>query len=368
HALRGELARVWRVSPDGKTYDFTLRRDVRWHDGKPFGAKDVVFTFDRVLDSKVRAVSTRSSIQSFIGHYEAVGKHGFRIVCTRRSPFFLKALTDVTILPSHRMKDADLNTHPLLRAPIGTGPYRFASWRSGQEIVVDRNEHYWGRPASIGRIIYRVIRNPELALQMARRHELDLVPRFHGVQWVKRVLVDKSLLAAYRPVVHVTPGTAFVLLNHKRSIFSDVRVRRALARLLDVRTIVDKIMYGQATRIASLYWVDDPEHDASIKPIPFDPSVAEKLLDAAGWHDHDGDGIRDRGPGEVLRFTFSLVASSKSTRRWATIYQQALRKAGIAMSIVPIEWTAYLAKIRRHDFDMGTLGMALAGPYTDLYV
>jgi peptide/nickel transport system substrate-binding protein len=367
HRLRGELAASWKVSDDGKTYDFTLREGVRWHDGKPLRVADVVFTFDRVLDPKVRAVSSRGTIEPFISRYQAVGARGFRIICKRRSPYFLKALADLPILPAHRMSDGDLNVHPLLRRPVGTGPYRFENWVSGRRIVLHRAPRYWGPKPSIEQLIFRVVRSPELALQLARRGEVDLLPRIHGAQWAQRVIKDKRLLARLRPIHHVTPGTAFVLLNHRRALFADKRVRRALALLLDVKTIVTQIMHGQAKRIASLIWIDDPEHDPSIKPVPFDPAAAAKLLDAAGWTDSDGDGVRDRG-GKAFRFTFLLIASSKSTRRWSTVYQQQLKKAGIAMRIVPIEWTAYLAKIRAHDFDMGTLGMAIAGPYTDLYL
>ncbi len=367
HRLRGELAERWQVSSDGLTYDFILRKGVRWHDGKPLRVADVIFTFDRVLDPKVRAVSTRSTLAPFIARYEAVGERGFRIVCKRRSPYFLKALADVPILPAHRMKGADLNTHPLLRKPVGTGAYRFESWESGRQIVLKRNEGYWGRRPAIARLVFRLVRSPELALQLLRRGEIDLLPRIHGAQWAQRVSRDERLLARYRPIHHVTPGTAFVLLNHQRALFSDARVRRALALLLDVDTIVNKIMHGQAQRIASLIWNDDPDHDASIKPIPFDPPAAARLLDAAGWRDTDGDGLRDRA-GKPFRFTFLLIASSKSTRRWSTIYQQQLKRAGIAMRIRPIEWTAYLSKIRSHAFDMGTLGMAISGPCTDLYL
>lgn len=366
HALRGELATSWKVSADGLTYDFALRKGVRWHDGSSFDSADVLFTFQRVLDEKVRAVSTRATLQPFVARYEQVGSHGFRIVCKRRSPYFIKALADLVILPAKRLGDGDLNTHPLLRRPIGTGPYRFERWQSGQQISLRRYRGYWGKAAQIERLVFRVVRSPELALQLARRREIDFLPRLHGAQ-LERVRGDRALLKHFRLVQHVTPGTAFVLFNHQRKHFADARVRRALAMLLDVPTIVTQIMRGQARRIASLYWIDDPEHDASIEPIPFDPAGAEKLLAAAGWRDTDGDGLLDQ-QGKPFKLSFLVVASSKSTQRWATIYQQQLKKAGIALSIETIEWTAYLARIRKHDFDLGTLGMALAGPYTDLYL
>lgn len=366
HRLRGELARSWTVSDDGLTYDFALRRKVRWHDGKPFSSEDVRFTFARLLDEKVRAASTRSTIAPFLESFKKRGKYRFRIVCRRRSPFFLKALADVLILPAHRMSDGDLNHHPLLRAPVGTGPYRFEQWKSGEYIRIRRFERYWGKKPKIRRIEYRLLRNPDLAVRLARKGKLHFVPRVPPARWARTVRRDRRLLGRFVAIRHVLPGTSFIVLNHRRAPLGDVRVRRALAKLLDLKTIVSKILYGQAERLASLYWPGDPLYDRSLSPIAFDPKGAARLLEQAGFRDRDGDGVLERR-GKPLRFTFVAVSSSKATRRWLTIYQQQLKKAGIQMAIKAIEWSTFLEQLRGHDFDAAALGMALSGPYTDLY-
>jgi peptide/nickel transport system substrate-binding protein len=362
----GELASTWQVSPDRRTYTFYLRQGVVWHDGAPFGGEDVKFTFDRLLDERVRATSARASLEPFIESYRLVRPDRFEIVCKRVSPFFLVAIGDLAILPAHLMRQGDLNTHPLLRRPVGTGPYRFVSWESGRQITLRRHERYWSAAPKIGEVIYRFVTSPDMALKLARRGELDFVPQVRAAQWVHEVQKDPVLRHEFVITRHFPPGTSYVMLNHRRQVFADVRVRRALAMLLDVQTIATKVMHNLARPVGALYWFKDPDYDQGITPIAFNPAAARKLLAEAGWGDSDGNGVLDKG-GQPLRFVFYLIAGSETHKLWLTMYQQELRKAGIVMEVSPIDWSAYLDRIRRHDFDAGALSMQQVGPFTDLY-
>jgi len=140
-----ELAERYEVTPDGKRYTFTLRQGVKWHDDVPMSARDVKFTFDRIFDPKVSAASTRATLAQFVDKVTVKDAKTVVITLKQRSFYFLQALAAVMILPSHRMSSGDLNRHPLLRKPIGTGPYRFASWKSGQRIRLRRFAGYWGK-------------------------------------------------------------------------------------------------------------------------------------------------------------------------------------------------------------------------------
>ncbi|MCC6749485.1 MAG: hypothetical protein IT371_17605 [Deltaproteobacteria bacterium] len=363
----GDLATRWEVSPDGLVYTFHLRQGVRWHDGRPFTAKDVVFTFERVLDERVRAVSMRAALAPFVLRYEAVGPLQFKLRLKESSFFFLQELTSLPILPEHLMRQGDLNQHSLLRRPVGTGPYRFASWVPGQQVVYERFDGYWGPRALIPRLVFRIVRQPEVALKLARRGELDFLPRVRPGQWAEATGSDASLIRRFAPVRHFSPGTSFIVVNHRRSLFADRRVRRALAQLLDLPLIERQIMRGLARRSLSLFWSGDPLYLAGSKPVAFDPPQARKLLAEAGFADRDGDGILERA-GVPFRFTFLVVASSATMRRWLTIYQAELARAGIRMELVPIDWAVFLKRLRAHDFDAGALGMAQVGPHTDLYL
>jgi peptide/nickel transport system substrate-binding protein len=367
---RGELASTWKVSADKLTYTFYLRQGVTWHDGKPFSGRDVKFTFDRLMDENVRAANARGTLEPFIAHYELVKPDEFRIVCKRVSPWFLTNISDLAILPEHLMARGDLNTHKLLRRPVGTGPYRFISWRSGRQITLERYPGYWGAKPKIKRLVYLFIRDPDKAVKLARRREIDFLPRVRAAHWFGKVKKDPFFRHEFITTRHYSPGTSYILLNHgsegKPSPFGDVRVRRALAKLLDLRRITDKILQRMAKPVGSLFWIKDPNYDQSIKPMAFDPVGARKLLAAAGYTPSGGDKtlIRD---GKPLRFKFLLVTSSTSSKRWLTLYQEELRKAGVVMELSPIDWSTYVSRIRAHDFDAGALGMVQVGPFTDLY-
>ncbi len=364
YAMTGELASTWKVSADGLTYDFYLRQGVSWHDGKPFTGEDVKFTLDRVMDERVRATSMRSSLEAYIKSYSLVAPDRLQIVCKARSPFFLISLADLSILPAHLMRQGDLNSHPLLRKPVGTGPYRFESWQAGREVVLARWDGYWGPKPRLERIAYRFVTQPDLALRLARRGELDFLSRLRAQQW-EEVKKDPALMHQSVLTRHYLPGSAYIMLNHQRKLFQDVRVRRALARLLDLQTITGKIMGGLATPVGALYWIKDPDYASSISPIAFDPPGARRLLAEAGFKPNER-GLLERG-GEPLRFTFAFVAGSQSQKQWLTMYQEELRKSGVVMEISPIDWAAYLERIRKHDFDAGALAMQQVSPYTDLH-
>jgi peptide/nickel transport system substrate-binding protein len=367
YEFKGELASTWKRSADSLTYTFYLRHGVKWHDGKPFTGEDVKFTFDRIMDEQVRAASVRATLEPFIASYRLVKPDRFEIVCKRPSPWFLVNIADVSILPAHLMRKGDLNKHPLLRKPVGTGPYKFKRWDTGRRIELERFDDYWGTKPRIGRLSYRIIQNPETAIKLARRRELDFVSRIRAAQWTTVVQKDPVLRHEFIHVKNTSPGTNYVLFNHRRKLFKDARVRRALAHLLDVRMITKKILHGLGRPIGALYWFKDPHHAKALEPVRFDPEGAARLLRDAGWTDSDKNGVLDKDD-EPFRFVFLLVAASKTHRRWLTIYQQELRKAGIVMEISPIDWAAYLDRIRKHDFDMGALGMVQVGPFTDLYL
>jgi peptide/nickel transport system substrate-binding protein len=366
YKLQGVLASTWKVSPDRLTYTFYLRRGVRWHDGRPFTAGDVKHTLDLLLDKRVPAASVRASLAPYLSSYRISGEDRFVMVCKQASPFFMPALSDLEILPAHRLRADSISTSPYLRKPLGTGPYRFVSWTTGQRIVLQRFDGYWGPKPRIRRLVYRVVSDPDVALKLARRRELDFVPRVRPAQWVGVVARDKVFQHEFLRIRHFPPGNSFIMLNYKRPFLADRRVRLALAKLLDLDTVVDKIVHGLGKRVGALYWFKDPDYNHDIKPLAYDPAGARKLLAAAGFSDTDDNGVLDRD-GEPLRFTFLLASVSRTQQRWATIWQQALRKAGVVMEISPMDWLAYLNRLQNHDFDVASLGMRWASPYSDLY-
>jgi peptide/nickel transport system substrate-binding protein len=147
YPLTPALATGWEVSPDQLTFTFHLRRDVVWHDGVAFSGKDVVATVKKILDPAVRSLHLRNNFADLADISTAPGDD-FTVVARQRKPYFLafRALATLPIYPAHLLQNAgDLLHAPIHRAPVGTGPFRFEEWKSGDRISFVRNDQYWGR-------------------------------------------------------------------------------------------------------------------------------------------------------------------------------------------------------------------------------
>lgn len=354
-----QLAERWEVSPDGRVYTFHLRPDVRWHDGEPFTARDVVATLDKVMDPQVDAASTRADFAE-LARYHAPDDHS--VVLEWKRPYFLvlDALSDLTIQPAHviaRLGAREYNeaaTNPLNRAPLGTGPFKFERWDSHSQIVLTRNPAYWGRPAYLERLVFRVVTDANVRLQLAERGELDLVQRVKTEQWTH--MDSPQLRRQFNRSLFYASKYNWIGWNLARPPFGDVRVRRALTMLVDRPGIIDKLMYGLPRPTTCHFYYASSACDPSLAPLPFDPAAAAALLDEADVRDHDGDGLRDFGPARrPFRFSMSLPSTASETARIVTKIKEDLAHSGIDMQLEKVEWSAFLQRVAAHDFDAITL-------------
>lgn len=346
-----ELAERWEVQA-GTSYTFHLRRGVRWHDGQPMTAYDVQFSFD--LYTRNPRFAYCGAILAPVKSWEAVDLQTFQVVLKAPQFNFLSGLDELQVLPAHIWSRGDPNQNKAARAPLGTGPYRFGRWTTGQEIVFERNSAYWGKPAHPERLVFKYVQNPVVALQLARKGEIDFLPRVREAQWVDTVQHDQVLKRDFVRLEDWPNNFSYLVLNTSHPLFADRRVRKAMAHLLDRSRILRDVMYGLGKLITGPYYVHSPSYHPTLKPIAFDPQKAGQLLDEAGWKDTDGDGVRDHH-GQPLRFTFLATAASTTLLRWATVYQEDLRKAGVQMEISPIEWAQFLERLRQHKFEMAAL-------------
>ena len=175
YPLKPALATDWTVSPDQLTFTFHLRRDVVWHDGEPFNGKDVVATVRKILDPSVRAMHLRNNFADLEDISTAPGDD-FTVVARYRKPYFLafRALATLSIYPAHLLSTSGDMLHSAIhRAPVGTGPFRFEAWKTGERISFVRNDRYWGRKAYLDRIVYRIVPDPAVGFQMLKNGEFD---------------------------------------------------------------------------------------------------------------------------------------------------------------------------------------------------
>lgn len=353
YSLKPALATDWTISPDQLTFTFHLRRGVFWHDGALFSGKDVVATVRKILDPKVRAAHLRNNFADLADISTAPGDD-FTVVAHYRKPYFLafRALATLQIYPQHLLAAAgDLLKSPLHRAPVGTGPFRFEEWKSGERISFVRNERYWGAKAHLDRVVYRIVSDPAVGFQMLKQGDFDLYLQLQPQQWLRDL---EELKARYHRIKFFNPNYNFIAWNEERPFFTDARVRQALNYAIDTEGARKSFLFGLDRPTTCHFYLDSAACDHSLQPRPFEPARAAQLLDEAGWRDHDGDGLRDKD-GVPFRFTFLMNSDSTFLEKLAPYIQQELRKLGIAMEIQKADWARFIQLVGEHRYDATSL-------------
>jgi peptide/nickel transport system substrate-binding protein len=352
------LALAWEISPDKLTYTFHLRHDVTWQDGAPFTAADVKYTYDRIQDPKVDDAPVRSGFTT-IKSCEVLDPYTVRFTASERYFKTLEQLGTVSILPKHLLEGvADFNTAPFNRNPIGTGPYRFVRWDTGSQIVLERNDHYWGpQNHYLKRLVYRVIQEPYVAAQLLKKGEVDLVDPMAPLIWERELAHSNSIRRVIKTSYDI-PAYSFIGFNLRKPIFQDVRVRHALDMLIPRDQILKEVYRGYASETEGYDMPASPSYNHDIPPTPYDPAAATELLHEAGWLNNAGDGILHKD-GQPLSMTLVYPAESPYDEQILEIIQEAMRHAGVDLKLERMEWVQMLEKINDWNFEMTIMGWSL---------
>jgi peptide/nickel transport system substrate-binding protein len=362
--VRPLLAESWEVSKDGLTYTFKLKKGVKWHDGKPFTARDVAFTFYSVLDPKV-TTPHRAYFDALVGFPELTAKdnpkrpdelatkpievlddHTVRFRLRYPSGSFLAVLVNprAGIVPEHVLKGADLNTAEFNRKPVGTGPFKFVEWRRGERIVMEANEQYHaGRPA-LNRLIFRIIPDAVVLLQELKAGGVDFIenPPLTEVARLKQTAGLKVLIA---------DNTSYTYVGWRQDVapFNDVRVRRALNHAVDVPSIVREVLQGYAAISTGQFPPSSWAFDPSVKPYAYDPARAKALLAEAGFKPGpDGVLVKD---GKRLSFSLRHDQANQSVKDTAVIVQEYLKRVGVEVTLEALDWPTFVKKLFASDFE-----------------
>ncbi|MCA1650383.1 MAG: ABC transporter substrate-binding protein [Acidobacteria bacterium] len=340
-----ELAERWTIEDDGRTYRFTLRTGVRWHDGAPFTAADVKFTFEEAL-LKYHS-RTRAALEGLFDRIET--PDDLTVVIRLKRPYgpLLQRLdvVEASIIPRHQYAGQDLLSGEPTRRPLGTGPFRFVSYAPGDRLVLQRNPAYFreGLPG-LDRIVFRVLPNPATSVAALQSGDVDFIGNVPGP--------DVGRLRR-RPDMAVVPSTGssggsvcqdVLIPNLTRPPFNDLRVRRAFAHALDRRFIVDRVYYGQgqpATGPISrlLTWAYTPE----VRQYPHDQEAARQLLEQAG--------LKARPDGSRFSITFT---HANNHQRLAQVLREQLKAVGITLELLTVDFNAQVEQVFvKKTFDLG---------------
>jgi len=342
------LAESWEVAEDGKSILFRLRRGVKWHDGSDFTSADVRFSaleLWRKLHARGRVTFASLDDVEVPDDDTAI----FRLRAP--APVILSALNaaESQVQPKHIYESTDILKNPANNAPVGTGPFIFKEWKKGQYIVLERNPDYWeaGKPY-LDRIIFRTI--PDEASRAAALETGE-------VQYAPFTAVPLSDVARLRndPTLAIeTRGYAFqshvflIDFNLKRPIFADIRVRRAIAHAIDRKGLIETVWYGLGkpaispvpSQLARFHNPDVPRYD-------FDPALAEKLLDEAGYP-RKADGIR-------FSIYQDYIPFGEVYRNAAEYMRGNLKRVGIDLVVRGQDYPAWTRRVYSdYDFDTDT--------------
>lgn len=355
------------TAQDRPVYTFHLRDNVMWHDGEIGGKKyapakftsaDVVFTYESLVSPEV--LSPRAADYVLVESVTAPDPLTVKVVYKKPYSVALNSWM-MDILPAHVLKGKPIDWwgENFDRAPIGTGPFKFGYWKSGELIKLVRNDDYWeGRP-NLDAVYIRYISeqlNIQLALETGGIDFYSVEP--HAVKRFE----DEGRFELFR---FLSRGYSYIGWNLKRDIFKDKRVRRALAHAVNIDEIIEYKLYGHAEQSTGIYtphfWFANPK----VKLIEYDPEKAKALLAEAGWTDTDGDGFLDK---DGKKFKFELITNNNEIRRDIGVIVQAnLRKIGIDVELKIFEWSVFIDQyIDKQAFDACILGWRVGIDY-DMY-
>jgi len=352
-------------SPDHLTFTFHLRKGMRFHDGTPVTARDVEATLRKILDPSEPTASARSYFTD-VKEYKALDDHTFRVVLHK--PYFLffrQIATTLPIMPKHLIEKGEFRTNPIHRAPVGSGPWKFKSWTAMHEIVLERNDDYWGKKPLLERLVVRIVPDHTVATQMFERGEFDLMQQIQHATWTD-LSRNPRLVEGYHRIRFFPKNYEWLGWNAERPFFKDKRVRKAMALLFD-RDEFNRLFLSDLERpTACHFYLEGGECDPSLIPLPYDPTGARRLLEDAGWRDSDGDGVRDKD-GVKFRFTFSIPSSSVFLAKLSVVLKESYRKEGIEMDIARAEWPVFIKRVYDRDFDACSMIWGDADVLSDPY-
>ena len=325
------LAERWDV-PDPVTYVFHIHPGAKFHDGRPLTSKDVKWTFDSLLQGKIHSV--KAAVYKYVDHIDASDETTVTFHLKEADATLLWNLSDgaMGIVPYGSGDEMALH-------PIGSGPFKFVSAETDREVVLKRNDDYWGEKARVARVRFAVVPDETTEALELRKGSGDLT--------INSFLTPDTIFTLEREpnlTVLTGPGTrlAYLGFNLRDPILKDVRVRQAIAYALDRKPMIEYLWRGQAEPARSVLPTQSWAYNPDVRVYEHDPEKAKQLLDEAGYQPVNG-----------VRFHMAMKTSTDAnTRLMVAVMQQQLREVGIALDIRSFEFATFFSDVQHGAFQM----------------
>jgi peptide/nickel transport system substrate-binding protein len=333
--LTPALALSHRTSADGREYTFKLRPNVKFHNGEPFTAEDVRFSWQRSNDPELknsRAAIVTRNIEDVV----VVDDLTVRLKLKAPDASILENLGEYFYIVDKTTLEKVGNAE-FGRQPVGTGPLRFVSRRIGEQTELATFAEYWGTKPSYGRLVIRIVNDPQTRIAMLRAGEVDAISSVPP-QVARQLEADRNLKLIVRPSFQ----NIFIVLGTRapHGQFADPRVRVALNMAIDRKTLIEKVMFGYARPVASLCHMQITGCDTGQPAYPYDPKAARAMLEAAKFDFSRTYIAFGLAPGRV--------AQSKEVAEAVAFY---LSQIGVKTTFEFLEYGAYLGRISGRKFD-----------------
>jgi len=314
------------ISPDGKSLTFKLRHGVVWHDGQPFTSADVAFTVKTILDPKTNVLSREG--WDLVTGVDTADR--YTVVFHLKKPFaafinrFFTPVGNPAILPKHLLEGQDINHAAYNGLPVGLGPFKYVRWSRGSEVVMEAFPGWWGGPPKLKRVVFKVIPDANTMMTALQTHEIDAYVRVPNNQYLQVQQIPNT-----RSLSFDTISYGHIDFNVTGPVLSDLQVRQALARAIDVRLMWAKVDHRSGflscSPISHLSWA----YDSHTRCYPFDLKAAAAQLQNDGWS-MGADGLRHKN-GRTLRFDFAGNTGNPGLDSRVLLIQQWFKQIGAGL-------------------------------------
>lgn len=357
------LAESWEISNDGLLYTFKLNDKATFSDGTPVKPSDVLFTIRKVLDPHSDAVQLAGSFDLVdLTKSRAVDEHTVAIAFREPLAAQLIRFLELNVLPEHVYGKGDFSKDYNDKA-VGSGAYRLVKFDPGVEIIVERREDFWGTKPHIKTVVFKVISDFTTAANALKRGDVDETT-LQSEAWVR----DKSDPALNRTIDYkrfYTRQYNYVAWNNKHPLFTDKRVRRAIALCTPVESIINDLFHGTARAMSGPFVPEEWAYNPTVPAIRYDPDEARRILTSVGWLDQNHDGVLEKG-GQPFKFAMIVLSRTGTGMQFAQLLQAELKKIGVQMEISVMEGASGLQRILGGNYEAAYLAWSLdADP--DLY-
>jgi peptide/nickel transport system substrate-binding protein len=357
------LAESWQVSDDELTWTYKIRQGVKWSDGQPLTARDAAYTFNRIM----KGTFEQTNYGNYVANIKSVtAPDDTTLVMTTKKPSPSMLRLAVPILPEHIWKNIDekeVSTFDNEKNAVGSGAFKLEERKTGQFVRLSANKSWWGGAPKIDEVVFRVFNNADAEIQALRKGEIDFADQldaapFNSLKSTEGITIVPGEYSGFDELAFNT-GAALDTgqpIGDGHPALKDKRVRQAIAHAIDKKALVDRVLGGygtEATGIIPAIYKDLTFQPSETEAYTFDLAEANRLLDAAGYKDTNGDKVREMPDGSrPLRFRLFTRQESNTSQQSVQFIRGWLRDIGIATDVKVVEENRLTEIIGQGEFDM----------------